>query len=92
MESVLQDENMRPMWEDMVATQEAADDYDIQEPGAMMGQKLRRTLTGIHVGHLTKKHGKTEKELGKANMKKPVYVSWSKDDKSMYLCMPTSAL
>ena len=55
------------------------------EPLHKVEQKLRRiALTGINVGNLTKKHTKTEKATGGPEIRKPVYASWSKDQKPLY--------
>jgi hypothetical protein len=87
MRGVLHDQEIRPIWTAMLKLQDEAGDLDVFEsdPLAVMQQKLRRTaLTGIHVGYITKKHGKGEKEKAGADTRKPVFVSCAKDETAMY--------
>jgi hypothetical protein len=85
-ETKLRSDDIRNLWEQLIAAQEAKDeDDDIAEPLLKLEQKLRKiALTGIQVGNLTKKHGKEEKEAKEGDVRKPVYVSWSKDGKPLY--------
>ena len=85
MDGVLADAKLRPMWDDMIAIQEGVEEFNIQKPGGKLEQRLRRTaLTGIHVGHLTKKYGKAARADDGPDYKNPVYASWSKDGKPIY--------
>ena len=80
------DPELLSLWEQLITTQEAQDDeVDISDPLHKLERKLRRiALTGIQVGYLTKKHGKEEKASDGPDVRKPVYVSWSKDQKPLY--------
>ncbi|KAI4686017.1 uncharacterized protein J4E88_003854 [Alternaria novae-zelandiae] len=86
MDAKLRDPELLSLWEELIAEQEAKDENDdTMEPLHKVEQKLRRiALTGIQVGYLTKKHGKKEKASYGPDVRKPVYVSWSKDQKPLY--------
>ncbi|KAI4620206.1 hypothetical protein J4E80_004732 [Alternaria sp. BMP 0032] len=86
MDTILRDPETPSLWEGLIVEQEAKDENDdTMEPLHKLEQKLRRiALTGIQVGYLTKKHGKKEKASDGPDVRKPVYVSWSKEQKPLY--------